>query len=118
MTTDSRAKPQYSINQDLQRRLDSGHHHHQHQHHQLHHHADGPTTAPATSAPAQSQNQNQNQNHLEAANIAHFDALGHDFDKQNPFSAEFADRLSRALRRLSRSNSASAGADSSSSSSS
>lgn len=61
---------------------------------QLHHHVDGSTLTSA-------QSQNQNQNQLEAANIAHFDALGHDFDKQNPFSAEFADRLARALRRLS-----------------
>ena len=36
---------------------------------------------------------------LEAANIAHFDALGHDFDKQHPFAAEFADRLVRTLLR-------------------
>jgi hypothetical protein len=68
-------------------------------HHQLHHHVYGSTLV-AASAPAQGQ-LSQEQNQLEAANIAHFDALGHDFDKQNPFSAEFADRLSRALRRLS-----------------
>jgi len=37
---------------------------------------------------------------LEAANVAHFDALGHDFDKRHPDAAEFADRLSRALRRV------------------
>ena len=36
---------------------------------------------------------------LEVANIAHFDALGHDFDKQHPFAAEFADRLVRTLLR-------------------
>ena len=36
---------------------------------------------------------------LEAANIAHFDALGADFDKQHPFAAEFADRLVRTLLR-------------------
>jgi hypothetical protein len=69
--------------------------HSEHSLHRLHHHVDGSILAASTSAP-----QSQNQNHLEAANIAHFDALGHDFDKQNPFSAEFADRLSRALRRL------------------
>lgn len=65
--------------------LDSEQHRHPH-HSQLHHHADGgPTQAPA--------------HDLEAANIAHFDALGHDFDKQHPFAAEFADRLARALLR-------------------
>ena len=36
---------------------------------------------------------------LEAANIAHFDPLGADFDKQHPFAAEFADRLVRTLLR-------------------
>jgi hypothetical protein len=36
---------------------------------------------------------------LEAANVAHFDALGHDFDKHHRDAAEFADRLSLALRR-------------------
>jgi hypothetical protein len=77
--------------QQIQLQLDPGHHQLQHQ---LQQDVDG-----STSASAQSLSQNQNQ--LEAANIAHFDALGHDFDKQNPFSAEFADRLSRALRRLS-----------------
>lgn len=39
------------------------------------------------------------QQQLEAANLAHFDALGHDFDKRHPDAAEFADRLSVALRR-------------------
>ena len=37
---------------------------------------------------------------LEAANVAHFDALGHDFDERHPDAAGFADRLSRALRRV------------------
>jgi len=75
-------------------------HHHHHHHHELHHHVvDGPTSAPASQCQSQGQ-QGQNHGQLEAANIAHFDALGHDFDKQNPFAAEFADRLSRALRRL------------------
>ena len=37
---------------------------------------------------------------LEAANIAFFDALGHDFDKRHPDAADFADRLARALRRV------------------
>jgi len=41
------------------------------------------------------------ENHqLEAANIAHFDALGHDFDKRHPDAADFADRLAGALRRV------------------
>ena len=85
----------------------SEHRSHHHHPHQLHHHVDGSILAESASAAPQNQNQNQNQNlsqnqgKLEAANIAHFDALAHDFDKQNPFSAEFADRLSRALRRLS-----------------
>ena len=86
--------------QQLQR--ESEHHNHQLQ---LHHHVEGSMSA---SAPA---HDNQKKNRLEAANIAHFDALGHDFDKQNPFSAEFADRLFRALRRrFSRNHSTSAGA--------
>jgi len=37
---------------------------------------------------------------LEAANVAHFDALGHDFDKHHPDAADVSDRLSRALRRV------------------
>ena len=37
---------------------------------------------------------------LEAANVAHFDALGHNFDEHHPDAAGFADRLSRALRRV------------------
>ena len=36
---------------------------------------------------------------LEAANVAHFDALGHNFDSQHPFAADFADRFAHALRR-------------------
>lgn len=99
----------------LQRQLDSAHHFH---HNQLHHHVDGSTPASApgpTQIQSQNQNQNQNQNQLEAANIAHFDALGHDFDKQNPFSAEFADRFSRALLRLTLSHRSAANSSSSSS---
>ncbi|KAF8496734.1 S-adenosyl-L-methionine-dependent methyltransferase [Russula emetica] len=106
--TDSRVKPQQQHSIDDTNSNSTLGQHHQHHHYQHHHHVDGSTLASA-SASTQSHDQNQ----LEAANIAHFDALGHDFDKQNPFSAEFADRLSRALRRLSRSRSA----DSSSSSS-
>ncbi len=34
---------------------------------------------------------------LEAANVAHFDALGHDFVKRHPDAAKFVDRLSHAL---------------------
>jgi hypothetical protein len=90
----------------LQLQLDSEHHH------QLQHHVDGSTSASAPAGPGPTQSQSQSQNELEAANIAHFDALGHDFDKQNPFSAEFADRLSRALRRLSHSGSAGSHSDS------
>ena len=37
---------------------------------------------------------------LEAANVAFFDALGHDFDKRNPDAAVVADQLARALRRV------------------
>ena len=37
---------------------------------------------------------------LEAANVAHFDALGHDFDKCHLDAAEFVDRLSCALHRV------------------
>jgi hypothetical protein len=37
---------------------------------------------------------------IKAANVAHFDALGDDFDKRHPEAAEFADRLSLALRRV------------------
>lgn len=59
---------------------------HVHGHH--HHHID------ASSLTDRSQ-----QHQLESANIAHFDALGHDFDKLHPSSATFADQLSRALRR-------------------
>ncbi len=94
---------------DLQGSSDSEHwNHHHHHHRQFQHHPDGGPTS--VLAPVQTQSQGQSQ--LEVANIAHFDALGHDFDKQNPFSAEFADRLSRALRRLSRrSSSRSAGSD-------
>ena len=92
----------------LQRPPDSVHHHH---HNRLHYHVDGSTPA---SAPGPTQSQDQNQNQLEAANIAHFDALGHDFDKQNPFSAEFADRFSQALRRLSLSHRSTASSNSTS----
>ena len=58
---------------------------------------------------------------LEAANVAHFDALGHNFDSQHPFAADFADRFAHALRRrcaggASASASASASADANSSS--
>lgn len=62
------------------------HHPHHHPHHsQLHHHAEGgPTQALA-------------RHDLEAANMAHFDALGFDFDRRHPFAAIFADRLARAL---------------------
>ncbi|KAH9972025.1 S-adenosyl-L-methionine-dependent methyltransferase [Russula compacta] len=68
-------------------------HHHVHGHH---HHIDADASSPLTD---RSQSQQQQQHNLEAANIAHFDALGHDFDKLHPSSADFADRLSRALRR-------------------
>ena len=92
--------PSQATTHHQQLQLDSEHHH-LHQHHL--HHVVGSTPA---SAPGLAQSHSQHQNQLEAANIAHFDALGHDFDKQNPFSAEFADRLSKALRRLSPSRSA------------
>jgi len=35
---------------------------------------------------------------LEAANVAYFDALSHDFDKHYPDAAAIADRLSCTLR--------------------
>ena len=54
---------------------------------------------------------------LEAANVAHFDALGHNFDSQHPFAADFADRFAHALRRRCAGGaSASASADANSSS--
>ena len=37
---------------------------------------------------------------LEAANVAHFDALGHSFDKHHPDATAVSDRLARALRRV------------------
>jgi SAM-dependent methyltransferase len=55
----------------------------------------------SSSAPT---NENENENEktaaLEAANVAFFDALGHDFDKRHPEAADGADRLARALRRV------------------
>lgn len=90
--------------------FDSAHHHQQ-----LQHPIDSSTSASgATQSQNHDQSLSQGQNQLEAANIAHFDALGHDFDKQNPFSAEFADRFARALRRLSESESPSRSAGSNS----
>jgi len=67
-------------------------HQHQHQHHYCNNDTNAPPPAPSAAAKDQSQ--------LEAANVAHFDALGHDFDKHHPDAADFADRLARALRRL------------------
>ncbi len=45
-------------------------------------------------------NENEKTAALEAANVAFFDALGHDFDKRHPEAADGADRLARALRRV------------------
>jgi hypothetical protein len=80
-------------------------------------------TAPAAPAPAPAAPPTLTD--LEAANVAHFDALSHNFDTQHPFAADFADRLARALRRrgaggasASASATASSAADPSSSSSS
>jgi len=57
----------------------------------------------SSSAPT-NENENENENEktaaLEAANVAFFDALGHDFDKRHPEAADGADRLARALRRV------------------
>jgi hypothetical protein len=66
--------------------------HHHHPQYSLHHPHHGPLHHHTTSAP-----EHEPALGLEAANIAHFDALGHDFDKQHPFAAEFADRLARTL---------------------
>lgn len=57
-----------------------------------------PTAAPVTPAPALVPAP-PTLTDLEAANVAHFDALSHNFDTQHPFAADFADRLARALRR-------------------
>ena len=78
-------------------------------------------TAPAAPAPAPAAPPTLTD--LEAANVAHFDALNHNFDTQHPFAADFADRLARALRRrgaggASATASSAAGPSSSSSSSS
>ncbi|KAH9989748.1 hypothetical protein BJV77DRAFT_1015731, partial [Russula vinacea] len=56
-------------------------------------------TAPPTAAQPQLQPHTTNPDDLEAANVAHFDALGHNFDSQHPFAADFADRFAHALRR-------------------
>jgi 2-polyprenyl-3-methyl-5-hydroxy-6-metoxy-1,4-benzoquinol methylase len=86
-------------------------HHHQH-HHQHHYHADGPTTT-AASAPALAPTPPPpTLTDLEAANVAHFDALSHNFDSQHPFAANFADRLARALHQRSASSSSSSYGDS------
>ena len=37
---------------------------------------------------------------LEAANIAHFDALSEDYDRRHPEARQLALRLARALRRV------------------
>jgi len=55
----------------------------------------GPATCSATCS-----SNSKDPQQLEAANVAHFDALGDDFDKRHPDAAEFADRLSLALRRV------------------
>jgi len=58
----------------------------------------------SSSSPAAPTNENENENEktaaLEAANVAFFDALSHDFDKRHPEAADGADRLARALRRV------------------
>src|SRR5712671_1329619 len=75
--------------------LDHDHdHHHSHIHGHgdvLHTHAQHIDAAPPLAA---------KENGLEAANIAYFDALSHDFDKRHPDAADAADRLARALRRV------------------
>ncbi|KAH8978746.1 S-adenosyl-L-methionine-dependent methyltransferase [Lactarius hatsudake] len=63
-----------------------------HNHHHLHHHHCSGAPAPAATIDAKQQ--------LEAANIAHFDALGEDFDRRHPDAHELALRLARALRRV------------------
>jgi hypothetical protein len=46
------------------------------------------------------ENENDKTAALEAANVAFFDALGHDVDKRHPEAADGADRLAHALRRV------------------
>jgi len=65
----------------------------------LHGHAQQHIDA-AAPLPTNKNVQGQQQHQLEAANIAFFDALGHDFDKRHPDAADFADRLAHALRRV------------------
>jgi hypothetical protein len=79
------AQPSSSESLQLGHRLHHPHHSHHPPHHGVLHHR-------TTSALERERGLD-----LEAANIAHFDALGHDFDKQHPFAAEFADRLVRTL---------------------
>jgi hypothetical protein len=57
----------------------------------IHHFNTGRTTISTTTTPAPIPN------HLEAANIAHFDALSHDYDTQHLSAAEYADRLTCVL---------------------
>jgi len=77
----------------------------------IHHHSNisSATIISTSSSSPPAQQQHRTPSQLEAANIAHFDALSgshHDhFDERHhhpsSFAAEFADRLSRALRRRS-----------------
>lgn len=66
-------------------------HPHTHNHHLHHGHCSG-APAPAATIDAKQQ--------LEAANIAHFDALSEDYDRRHPDAHELALRLARALRRV------------------
>ncbi len=62
---------------------------HNHDHHFHFHSAPAPA---ATTIDAKQQ--------LEAANIAHFDALSEDYDRRHPDARQLALRLARALRRV------------------
>lgn len=72
----------------------------------VHHH---PTTGTITASPHNTHNHHDHHLHrapptakqqLEAANIAHFDALSADYDSRHPDAHELALRLARALRRV------------------
>src|SRR5947208_7628125 len=65
--------------------------------HQHHRHPDAASFSyyPSSSSPDVPPPANRTVLELEAANVAHFDALGHNFDEHHPDAADFADRLSR-----------------------
>ena len=94
LSTSNGTPPRSSVRSSNSNQLGSMHHRPHHSHHhphhgRLHHH----TTS------ALHEHEHEHGLNVEAANIAHFDALAHDFDKRHPFAAEFADRLTRTLLR-------------------